>query len=335
MIHGGDMNEQWQKVIERRDQVCEEFKDCGGPGSRAFAAVGITTEEDGPRLIVFTSDIPATKRAIATGPGHDWAETVLFERSGDFAIPFGPPRARRSPCGPKKSATPLTADICVGAGTQIAGAYSGTVGCVVQDGGKTPYFLTAGHVLPQAKDMACHGSASIGSVLEASTVPTGLDWSLVTADLTAANPTDEIVYDQPLTLSRELPVGALQQLPKQTIAMSGAASKGRRLGTVVSVGTCLAVTVRLNGDCKRYLFDDQVIVQDVSDTDPFGIDGDSGAVAYLISDVTYSGITYHAGAAIGLYWRADPTQNRHALAPLPDVFQAIQGVTNLQLSVFP
>jgi hypothetical protein len=330
------MNEQWQKVIEQRDQVCVEFKDCGGTGSRAFAAVGITVDKDGPRLIVFTSNIPATKSAIAAGPGHDWVDAVLFEKSGGFSLPFGPRRAHRSPCAPKKSAKPLTADVCVGAGTQIAGAYSGTVGCVVQDGSTTPYFLTAGHVLPRPNDVACHGSVSIGTVLNASTEQTGLDWSLVTADLTEANPTHDIVYDEPLTLSRELPLGTHQQLAQQTIAMSGAASQGRRLGTVMSVGTCLAVTELVNGKCQRYLFDDQIIVQDAS-TDPFGIEGDSGAVAYLLCSITYSGITYPPGASIGLYWRADRTQDlkRHALAPLPDLFDAIRGATNLKLSVLP
>ena len=335
MMPAGDMNEQWQKVIERRNQVCEEFKSCGGTGSRAFAGVGITLVVGEPKLIVFTSDIEATKHAIATGPGHDWVDTVLFERSGGFAIPSGPPLARRLARWLKALLRPLTADIDVGAGTEIAGARSGTVGCVLQDGGRTPYFLTAGHVLPRGGDVALHGRTPIGSVVNASTVLTGLDWSLVKADQSAANPTDKIVYDPQLTLGHELAVGALQQLPQETIGMSGAASKGRRRGTVVSVCTCLAVTELHGGDCKRYLFGDQVIVQDVPAAKRFGIPGDSGAVAYLLSDVTSSGITYHPGTAIGLYWRADAARGLHALAPLADLLLAIQGVTNLQLSVLP
>jgi hypothetical protein len=329
------MNEQWQKVIEQRNQVCEEFKGCGGPGSRAFAGAGITLAADGPRLIVFTADIEETKRAIATGPGHGWVDTILFERSGGFAIPSGPSPARRLARWLKALLRPLAADIDVGAGTEIAGDSMGTVGCVLLDGASKPYFLTAGHVLPRACDVARYGRVPIGSVEDASTVPTGLDWSLVKADQSTANPTDKIVYNPQLTLGHELAVGALQQLPQQTIGMSGAASKGLRRGTVVSVCTCLAVTELLGGDCKRYLFGDQVIVRDVPAAKRFGIPGDSGAVAYLLSDVTDAGITYHPGAAIGLYWRLDRARGLHALAPLPDVLLAIQGKTNLQLSLLP
>jgi hypothetical protein len=333
MMPGPDMNEQWQKAIERRNQVREEFKDCDAPGSRAFVAVGITVAVDGPRLIVFTSDIEATRHAIATGPGHDWVDTVRFELSGGFAIPPGPPPWRRLARWLKALLKPLVADICVGAGTEIAG---GTVGCVLQDGAGTPYFLTAGHLLPRAGDVARHGKVPIGYVVKASTLPTGLDWSLVKADQSKANSTDEIVFDSPLTLGPELPIGAFQQLPQMVIGMSGAASMDRRQGTVICVGTSLAVTQEHGGVCERHIFDDQVIVQDVSATDPFGIPGDSGAVAYLLSNVTTSGITYRPGAAIALYWGVDETRNDlHIFARLPDVLQAIQSVTNLNLSLLP
>ena len=301
-------------------------RDCGN--------AGISISADGPRLIVFTSDIPATKGAIAAGPGHDWVDTVQFEDSDGFHIPVGPPAAGRSARRPTASPGPVAPNIEIGAGTEVgSSASSGTVGCVLLDTGGTPYYLTAGHVLPRSGDVAYYGATPIGCVVGASTVPTGLDWSLIKANLSAAQPTDTIVYDC-LTLSNPLAVGDLQQLAKQTIGMSGAASKERRLGTVVSVGTCLAVTQIVGGVCKRYVFDDQIIVKSAT-ARRFGPPGDSGAVAYLNTALMASGITYPEGAAIGLYWREDPPRDLHALAPMPQVLKAIKDTTRLQLSLLP
>jgi hypothetical protein len=70
--------------------------------------------------------------------------------------------------------------------------------------------------------------------------------------------------------------------------------------------------------------DNQIIVQ--SKDGSFGEGGDSGAVAYLISD---NG-KYPAGTAIGQYWRTDG-QDLHALAPLTDVLGEIQSKTGLKL----
>lgn len=328
------MNDQWQMVIERRNQVCEEFKDCDGAGSRAFAAVGISVSADGPRLIVFSSDIPATKGAIAAGPGHDWVDTVQFEDSDGFHTPVGPSVAGRSAHRPTASPGPVAPNIEIGAGTEVgSAASSGTVGCVLLDTGRTPYYLTAGHVLPRAGDTAYYGATPIGCVVGASTVPTGLDWSLIRADLSAAQPTDAIVYDC-LTLSPPLGAGDLPLLAKQTIGMSGATSKERRLGTVVSVSTCLVVTKIVGSVCKRYVFDDQIIVKSAT-ARRFGPPGDSGAVAYLNSALKASAITYPEGAAIGLYWREDAARDLHALAPIPDILKAIKDTTQLQLSLLP
>jgi hypothetical protein len=321
----------WRPLAAARDMCCIDIGN-DDPGDRStFIGIGLGLSRNGsPALIVYTSDPDAAQRALdgmkRLPPGVlnqiEYVSSAGFalnpQKGRDGATAF---RRRRAPAEePPGGSTELT----VQPGLEVFGDKEGSIGCVLQDGEGDRYYLTAGHVMGGQRTAYGPYKLLLGP-LYAESIPTktqGLDWALITSP-EGAEVSQVILPDEALTLRPAMSPGDFLYLKGVTLALSTDENE-LRTGRVSSTGTCVNVQdFDLQGNAATFTRSNQVIV--ASDpANPFGMRGDSGAIAFLPTPLQVPGMNYPAGTAVGLYWAIDEAKQLHVLAPLPDILADIK-----------
>jgi hypothetical protein len=342
------MNAVHQQAQNTVEDLCRVFSSCADPKTRDFVAAGISWTGGIPSVVVFSQDQERTRQTIAERLPSLAGLTILHSSPLRESAVADPPAGLRSsvwigrPLASLQAAVRswvrsllLARPITIRPGAQLG---TGTVGCALRDQTGKAHFLTDQHVLPSIMRgtlVSTTKGDQVGTVEGSSSVVAGPDWALVAAGSNAL-PSSCLKWEGcALSLQGPMADGDLALLSHQVIGMSGAKSMERRHGEVVAIGACVAFDrTDNNGGCTRLMCSGQILAMNVPGPKPFGENGDSGAVAYVLPPPQAIG-SILPGTAVGLYWLRSPAGDLHALAPLVDVLAAIKAPpSNLDLELW-
>jgi hypothetical protein len=336
------MNADFQQAQSTIKALCAVFSDCADPRARDFVAAGISSTGGIPSVIVFAPREEPTRQYIRDRLGESLAGVEIVTSGGlsqaGVADPaagsrsaawIGRPLASLKAAGRSirswLRALAQPAPVSVHAGVQVD---DGTVGCGLREKQTgAAHFLTDLHVLrskTRGATAVLQNGDHIARLKDWSRVASDPDWAVLAA-IRNVLPSACLNWEAcALTLQGPMTKGDLPLLGGQIIGMGGATSGERRRGVVTATGACVVVAESTaNGGCTRLMAMEQILVKNLAGQRPFGEQGDSGAVAYVLPPPPALGAN-PAGTAVGLYWLRNPTGDLHALAPLVDVLDAIK-----------